>query len=524
MNNVNQTKKIKNKQTIDSKHPKTETRSPTQSSNQSTSSTGKKSVDISQAKPASLSPTSRRSSFSKNQNDPASTAAKTRTAGKTIKNDRNLNSSRQSDLKTKQATELKLNASQRSPGSRQGPQSLKRKSVGKIALKPISSNSKSNANSNSPTSEVQKPVTVNFLNADELIPRNIGDYTLKSVIGEGASCVVKLATKQGSKLKYACKVIDKVRFENEPAMTAEQFENEIRIMQQLHHPNVVQLCDIMKDDRYFYIFIEYCPRCLFEEILEEKKINELSAANWFKQILEALSYLHSLNIVHRDLKPENILLDEYDNVKLSDFGLSRYVGADCLASTPCGSPSYASPEVLSNMPYNAKLSDCWSCGVILYMMVVGQLPWTSRNHADIFEQISNGSQVVVPSNVSYHTRLMIEGLLQPNPEKRLTVEDALKHPFLMQADGGDAFYETEMVSLRKVDRFFMTTEDISNEKIDMDEMQSAKRASLQNMGINMFCLSQRDQLNMEKMQKLFSKKVKRIRFRRSKRCKSANFL
>lgn len=156
-------------------------------------------------------------------------------------------------------------------------------------------------------------------------------------------------------------------------------------------------------------------------------------------------------------------------------------------------------------------------------MVVGQLPWSSRNHSKMFDQISSGSQVVVPDTVSYHTRLMIEGLLQFNPEERLTVEKALKHPFLMQADGGDAYYETEMVSIRKIDKFFTTDEDLINEVNDDRELKDAKRQAQTNKGINMFCLSQRDQLNMEKMQKLFAKKIKRIRFRRRKRCNSDDF-
>ncbi|OHS99361.1 CAMK family protein kinase [Tritrichomonas foetus] len=351
----------------------------------------------------------------------------------------------------------------------------------------------------------EKPVStpVNFLNADELIPKTIGDYSLRSVIGEGASCVVKLATKKGTDTKYACKIIDKDRFQDD-IITCEHFEREIRVLQQLHHPNIVQLCDVIKDERFYYIFLEYCPNVLFEEIYECKKINELKAANWMRQILEALSYMHSLNAVHRDLKPENIMLDEDDNAKLTDFGLSRFVGNDCLATTPCGSPGYASPELLVGEPYNAKMSDSWSCGIILYMMVVGKLPWTSRNHMSMFEQISS-NQVVIPDSVSYHCRLMIEGFLKIKPEDRLTIDEALDHPFLNEADIGDAFYETQLVSLRKIDRFFYDetalTEGEDHPEPSFDSVRNLK---------------------IEKVQRLFTKRVKRFRFRRRKRCKSEN--
>lgn len=394
----------------------------------------------------------------------------------------------------------------------------------RITPRQIKPKSKKDAKPVNEKPEPPKPETVNYLNADELIPRTIGDYVLRSVIGEGASCVVKLATRQGSTQKIACKVIDKFRFANEPSMTAEQFEREIRIMQQIHHPNIVQLCDILKNGRYFFIFIEYCPRCLFEEIYELTKINELHAANWMKQILVALSYLHSINIAHRDLKPENILLDENDNAKLSDFGLSRFVKPDELATTPCGSPSYAAPEVLSGAPYDAKLSDCWSCGIILYMMVVGKLPWVNRNQTSVFEQISSNSHINIPDSVSYHCKLMIQDFLKVDPAERMTIEQALKHPFLNGANEGDAFYQTQMLSLKKVDDFFIDDETKKDEKNDEDELRDAQRIAYRKAS-PYSSESQATITSLEELQRLISMtKVKKFRIRkRRKRSKSNEF-
>ena len=371
----------------------------------------------------------------------------------------------------------------------------------------ITKKAKASKNNNNDEKKQQTQNGLNFLNADELIPKTIGDYTLKSYIGEGASCIVKLAIKNDTKVKYACKIIDKERFNNKGPEITEQFEREIRVLQQIKHPNIVQLCDMIKDDRFFYIFIEYCPRALFDEIYENKRISELKAANWMSQLLDALSYIHSLNIIHRDLKPENILLDENDNVKLTDFGLSRFVGPDNLASTPCGSPSYTAPEVLSEQPYDGKKSDCWSCGVILYFMVVGKLPWENKTAMTVYDH-KNKNNINIPDFVSYHCRLMIQGFLDSNPETRLTAENALDHPFLNEADTGDAYYDTQLVSLRRIDNFFCDNSPI----LDATNISSLAAPTI----------SCNDITNMDEIQKLFvNGKIKKFRLRkRRRRCKS----
>jgi serine/threonine protein kinase len=162
-----------------------------------------------------------------------------------------------------------------------------------------------------------------------------------------------------------------------------------------------------------------------------------------------------MGVTHRDLKPENLLLTQFGHVKISDFGLSRFLGSHGLVSTPCGSPCYASPECLTGLPYDGRTNDCWSVGVILYAMVTGELPWTKRNQQQLFEQIRRG-EYTIPTELSQPCRNLIRGLLTVSPALRLTAESALRHPFFRGARANGFGYETGpgIVSLSRVDRFF----------------------------------------------------------------------
>ncbi|KAH0787691.1 CAMK family protein kinase [Histomonas meleagridis] len=182
------------------------------------------------------------------------------------------------------------------------------------------------------------------------------------------------------------------------------------------------------------------------------------------QIFDFLRYLHSLGIAHRDLKPENILLDSWNMLKLSDFGLSKYVGKNGLMDTPCGSPCYASPECLSGNSYDGMKSDIWSCGVILYAMLTGSLPWTKRNHNELFAQVKSGDYKV-PTFLSEECQSLLKSLLTVDVDKRITLEEAMNHPFIVQT--GNLSYEKislKLVSLKKVDMLF----DRDNPKDDND--------------------------------------------------------
>lgn len=145
----------------------------------------------------------------------------------------------------------------------------------------------------------------------------------------------------------------------------------------------------------------------------------------------AIKYIHSLNVAHRDIKLENILIDQTGHIKISDFGLSKLFdsNSDGLTSTPCGSLCFASPECLSGEPYDAKKSDLWSCGVILYAMATGLMPWTEKQIGKLFEQIKKG-EFMIPPFISDNCADLIRRLMTVDVDKRITEEEVLNHPFL----------------------------------------------------------------------------------------------
>lgn len=288
-----------------------------------------------------------------------------------------------------------------------------------------------------------------------IAPSYIGPYKFRKTIGEGAFSVVKLAINEQTKQFFACKIVPRSSLNSKEL--EDRFEIEIRINQQIHHRGVVQIIDLLSDEMNYYIFMEFCPSGeLFKYIVDRGKLPENEAQIILHQILSTLAFVHSLGIAHRDLKPENLLFDPYGRIKISDFGLSRFVGAGGLVETPCGSPCYASPECLSGEPYDGRKSDLWSLGVILYAMVTGQLPWTKRNQEQLFIQIRSGDYVI-PSYLTPECQEMISCLMSVDPLKRVSAQDALKLPWLEQVHpdlNTDQGQQLTMVSLKKVDEFF----------------------------------------------------------------------
>lgn len=287
------------------------------------------------------------------------------------------------------------------------------------------------------------------------IPKSIGPYEIRGTVGEGSFSIVKLAYLPSQSRYFACKIIERKRLRQSDF--ERRFENEIRIHQQLHHPGIVELCDIKKDDDFYYIIMEFCPGGeLFQYIVDRGRLAEDASKTFMIEILESIAYLHSINVVHRDLKPENLLLDQLGHVKISDFGLSRFLDLNGLAATPCGSPCYASPECLSGQLYDGKRSDCWSVGVIFFAMLTGQLPWTKRNQNQLFDQIRKG-EYTIPTYISPQCKSLITGLMTVDGKKRLTAREALQHPFLKDAVSKQSPIIEDLIqyiSLKRVDDFF----------------------------------------------------------------------
>ena len=284
-------------------------------------------------------------------------------------------------------------------------------------------------------------------------PKSIGAYQFKGTIGTGAFSVVKLCYNTLNRKSFACKVIPRMKIDS-PDMEM-RFENEIRIFQRLYHPGIVSLVDLFKDEQNYYIMMEFCSNGeLFQHIITNGPMKESDAKPLVIQFLSALKYIHDNGIAHRDLKPENLLIDQYGNLKIGDFGFSKIVGSSSLVTTPCGSPCYASPECISGNPYDARKSDIWSAGVIIFAMLTSKLPWTKLNRRGLFEQIKNGDYKL-PTNLSESCQNFLRSILCVDPAKRASIESSLKHPWLQTTSSRILEKSNSyVVSIKKVDQFF----------------------------------------------------------------------
>ncbi|OHT02763.1 CAMK family protein kinase [Tritrichomonas foetus] len=309
------------------------------------------------------------------------------------------------------------------------------------------------------------------------VPPRVGPYNIRGNIGTGAFSIVKLAQHVATREFYACKIISKTCFHKESF--ASRFETEIRVMQQMNHPNIVELNDVFQDSQFIYIFMEFCPNGeLFQYIVDHRFLPESEAKIFLKQIINGLKYIHSNHATHRDIKPENILLDKFGNLKISDFGFARFVDDSNLVSTSCGSPCYAAPECLEGKSYNAYKCDIWSTGVILFAMLSGTLPWTKRNQKELFQQIKNG-EYKIPTFLSGEAQDLISKMMCTNPDDRIDDDGILNHPWLDGADDPIVHpKESCIVSLKKIDGLFNRNESIFEKKYDDNGLRKLKKINL----------------------------------------------
>ena len=254
-----------------------------------------------------------------------------------------------------------------------------------------------------------------------------GNYILEETIGEGAFAKVKLGKHIQTGEKVAIKILNKQTIYN---FDIKKVKKEINILQRLKHKNIIQLYEIMETKNNLYIVMEYCEgKELFEYIVERKHLTEREACRYFQQIINGVEYLHLSNVTHRDLKPENLLLDNKKRILISDFGLSILSkNYNELLSTPCGTPSYAPPEMLKGKKYNGIFSDIWSCGIILYTMLVGNLPCSESKEELVYQNIITHN-FYYPENLSDDAIDLIEHLLKINPEERYNFDEIKAHPW-----------------------------------------------------------------------------------------------
>nr|ABM66448.1 SOS2-like protein [Brassica juncea] len=257
--------------------------------------------------------------------------------------------------------------------------------------------------------------------------RKLGKYEVGRTIGEGSFAKVKFARNTDSGENVAIKIMAKSTILKNKM--ADQVKREISIMKIVRHPNIVRLYEVLASPSKIYIVLEFVTGGeLFDRIVHKGRLEESEARKYFQQLIDAIAHCHCKGVYHRDLKPENLLLDTNGNLKVSDFGLSALPqqGVELLRTT-CGTPNYAAPEVLNGQGYDGSAADIWSCGVILFVIMAGFLPFSETDLPSLYRKIS-AAEFSCPQWFSEDVKSLIQRILDPNPKTRIQIQRKLgKH-------------------------------------------------------------------------------------------------
>jgi serine/threonine protein kinase len=293
-------------------------------------------------------------------------------------------------------------------------------------------------------------------NSIEGLTNTVSHYAIGKTIGEGTFGKVKLGIDLITKQNVAIKILLKSRIVDKS--DRERVAREIKILKMVYHPNIIQLYEIIENNDAIYLIMEYASNGeLFEHIVKSNKLTEKESAIVFSQILSAIEYLGALGIVHRDLKPENMLFDYQNKIKIVDFGLSTTYTSDQMLKTSCGSPCYASPEMVLGKLYKPLQTDLWSSGVVLFAMLTGALPFEDKSITTLYRKILNGVYVL-PAFLSEDAKQIIKGLLVTAPDKRATISKLKKMKFmvsnLMEANAGKESFVVDTSIVTKLAKYF----------------------------------------------------------------------
>ena len=248
-----------------------------------------------------------------------------------------------------------------------------------------------------------------------------GKYELGRLLGHGTFAKVYHARNLQSGKSVAMKVVSKEKVIQVGMM--EQIKREISVMKMVQHPNIVELHEVLASKSKIYFAMELVRGGELFSKIAKGRLKEDLARVYFQQLISAIDFCHSRGVYHRDLKPENLLLDEEGNLKVTDFGLSAFtehLKQDGLLHTTCGTPAYVAPEVIGKKGYDGAKADLWSCGVILYVLLAGFLPFQDDNIVAMYRKIYRGD-FKCPPWFSSEARRLITKLLDPNPMTRITI-------------------------------------------------------------------------------------------------------
>ncbi|KAL6766866.1 SNRK1A [Auxenochlorella protothecoides x Auxenochlorella symbiontica] len=255
----------------------------------------------------------------------------------------------------------------------------------------------------------------------------LSNYRLGKTLGIGSFGKVKVAEHILTGHKVAIKILNRKKIRQMDM--EDKVRREIKILRLFMHPHIIRLYEVIETAHDIYVVMEYVKSGeLFDYIVEKGRLMEDEARRFFQQIVSGVEYCHRNMVVHRDLKPENLLLDSRMNVKIADFGLSNVMRDGHFLKTSCGSPNYAAPEVISGRLYAGPEVDVWSCGVILYALLCGSLPFDDENIPNLFKKIKGGIYTL-PSHLSPGARDLIPRMLLVEPLKRITIPEIRQHPW-----------------------------------------------------------------------------------------------
>jgi len=262
-------------------------------------------------------------------------------------------------------------------------------------------------------------------------------YSVGKTLGEGAFSVVKEVTNRESRKAFAVKVVTKAKLTREDEIA---LQDEIAILKNCNHPNIICLYDSFDESQYYYLVTELMLGGeLFDRIVTKTFYNEKEARDVCKILFGALAYCHQRDVAHRDLKPENLLLvsrDDDKNIKIADFGFAKKVSSEKCLLTQCGTPGYVAPEILHGVPYGTK-ADMWSLGVITYILLGGYPPFIEQNQRELFKKIKRGQyefHVEYWGSISKEAKDLIAAMLNTEPDRRISANDALRNPWITGRD------------------------------------------------------------------------------------------
>ncbi|KAI0064398.1 Pkinase-domain-containing protein [Artomyces pyxidatus] len=276
----------------------------------------------------------------------------------------------------------------------------------------------------------------------------VGPWIIGECVGKGASGHVKIARHRRTGQLAAIKILPlELVFNSRTSLKSRQaksdkqrlgIDREIIMMKLMNHPNIMRIYDVYEGDNELYLILEYIEGGeLFDFLVNRGKLPPLEALAYFKQIIYGLNYAHAFSIIHRDLKPENILIHSLNPplIKIADWGMAAFAPPTLQLETSCGSPHYASPEIVNGHKYNGTATDIWSCGVILFALLTGRLPFDDKNVRTLLSKVKTG-KYDIPNFVDPQAKDLLTRMLVVDVKQRISIPDILAHPWMSQDTPG----------------------------------------------------------------------------------------